>query len=190
MTSRLAALSRDELNEPQKEVYDDITGGIRGSIQGPFNAWLRSPALANSAQRLGEFCRYHTSLGPRLSEIAILVTARKYKSQVEWYLHAKMAIDAGHAPASIDAMLAGERPDFAAAPDAKADREFMVLDYSNELVETGHVSDDMHAKAIAMFGEQGVVELVGIIGYYHLVALTLNAFKVPLPDDGELPFPE
>ncbi|MBT3702662.1 MAG: carboxymuconolactone decarboxylase family protein [Alphaproteobacteria bacterium] len=190
MTSRLAALTRDDLNDPQKEVYDDITGGIRGSIQGPFNAWLRSPALANSAQKLGEFCRYHTTLGPRLSEIAILITARKYRAQVEWYLHSKIAMEAGHSQATIDAMLAGGRPDFAAAPDADVEKENMVHDYATELVADGRVSDDMHARALAIFGEQGVVELVGVIGYYHLVSLTLNAFNVPLPEGVEPPFAE
>jgi 4-carboxymuconolactone decarboxylase len=190
MSRRLAPLSRDDLTDPQKEVYDDIVGGVRGSIQGPFNAWLRSPALANSAQKLGEFCRFNTSLGPRLSEIAILITARKYKSQVEWYLHAQIAMEAGHAQATIDAMLAGERPDFAAAPDADPDRENMVHDYASELVEAGRVSDDMHARALAVFGEQGLVELVGVIGYYHMVSLTLNAFNVPLPEGVEPPFAE
>lgn len=190
MPSRLAALSRDDLTEPQKEVYDDITGGVRGSIQGPFNAWLRSPALANTAQKLGEFCRFNNSLGPRLSEIAILITARKYKVQVEWYLHAQIAMDAGHIQATIDALLAGERPDFAAAPGAEADRENMVYDYASELVANGRVSDAMHERALAMFGEEGVVDLVGVIGYYHLVSLTLNAFNVPLPDGVEPPFPD
>ena len=188
MTSRLAPLTRDELTPPQQEVYDDITGGVRGSIQGPFNAWLRSPKLANAAQKLGEFCRFNNSLGPRLSEIAILITARKYKSQVEWYLHAQIAMKAGHVQATIDAMLAGERPDFSAAPGADADKEYMVHDYANELVAQGRVSDKTHAKAIALFGEQGVVDLVGVIGYYHLVSLTLNAFNVPLPEGVESPF--
>jgi len=190
MTSRLEALSRDQLNEPQKEVYDDITGGIRGSIQGPFNAWLRSPPLANAAQKLGEFCRFHTSLGVRLSEIAILVTARKYKSQVEWYLHAQIAMEAGHSQATIDALLAGDRPDFGAVAGADVEKENMVLDYASELVDSGRISDDMHARALAVFGEQGLVELVGVIGYYHLVSLTLNAFNVPLPDGVEKPFAE
>jgi 4-carboxymuconolactone decarboxylase len=190
MTSRLADLTREDLTEPQKEVYDDIVGGARGSIQGPFNAWLRSPALANSAQKLGKFCRFDNSLGPRLSEIAILVTARKYKSQVEWYLHARIAMEAGHTQATIDALLAGERPDFAADPDAEADKENMVLDYANELVETGRISDKTHHKALLLFGETGLVDLVGVIGYYHLVSLTLNAFSVPLPEGVTAPFPD
>ena len=188
MTSRLAELTRENLTEPQKEVYDDIVGGVRGNLQGPFNAWLRSPAMANPAQKLGKFCRFDNSLGPRLSEIAILITARKYKSQVEWYLHAQIAMEAGHAQSTIDALLSGERPDFAAVPGAEADRENMVYDYANELVANGRVSDDMHARALAMFGETGLVELVGVIGYYHLVSLTLNAFNVPLPEGIEPPF--
>ena len=99
-------------------------------------------------------------------------------------------MDAGHAQATIDALKAGERPDFAAVPGADAERENMVHDYSVELVANGRVSDDTHQKALALLGEQGLVELVGVIGYYHLVSLTLNAFQVPLPDGGELPFPD
>ena len=188
--SRLAPLQPEEMTPQQKVVYEDIMAGPRGSMKGPFNAWLRSPALIDPAQKLGEFCRFRTSLGARLSEIAILVTARKFKCQVEWFLHARLAIEAGHSQATIDTLKAGNRPDFSSVPGGDTDKENMVYDYSVALVRDGRVNDETHTRAINLFGEQGVVELVGIIGYYHLVSLTLNAFNVPLPETGELPFPE
>lgn len=188
--SRLAPLQPSDMTSQQKDVYDDIIAGPRGSVKGPFNAWLRSPALVDPAQKLGEFCRFNNSLGSRLSEIAILITARKYRCQVEWFLHARLAIAAGHGQSTIDALLAGARPDFAAVPGSDAEKENMVYDYASVLVATGRVDDKTHARALGVFGEQGLVELVGIIGYYHLVSLTLNAFNVPLPEPGDLPFAE
>lgn len=189
-TSRLEPLQPSHMTPEQKVVYDDIMAGPRGSVQGPFNAWLRSPALIDPAQKLGEFCRFNNSLGTRLSEIAILITARKYRCQVEWFLHARLAMAAGHAQSTIDALLVGKRPDFAAVPGSDPEKEDMVYDYASVLVQEGRVDDETHARALAVFGEQGLVELVGVIGYYHLVSLTLNAFNVPLPEPGELPFPE
>jgi len=188
--SRLAPLQPSDMTPQQKDVFDDIIAGPRGSVKGPFNAWLRSPALVDPAQKLGEFCRFNNCLGPRLSEIAILITARKFRCQVEWFLHARLAMAAGHAQSTIDALLAGARPDFAVVPGCDAEKENMVYDYASLLVATGRVDDETHARALAVFGEQGLVELVGIIGYYHLVSLTLNAFNVPLPEPGDLPFAE
>ncbi len=182
MTSRLPLLDPKDMNDAQRAVYDDIMSGSRGSMQGPFNPWLRSPELADRAQKLGEYCRFNTILGPRLSEIAILLTARHWQSQFEWYAHAGLAKEAGHSDQTIAAIKAGTRPDF------ESDKEFMVFDYSRELIAKGRVSDDIHAKAVAVLSEQGVVEVVGVIGYYMLVSLTLNAFHVPLPDGVPLPF--
>lgn len=188
--SRLKPLQPEEMTPQQKDVYDDIIAGPRGSIQGPFNAWLRSPALVDPAQKLGEFCRFNNSLGSRLSEIAILITARKFRCQVEWFLHARMAVAAGHSQSTIDALKAGDRPDFAPVPGSDMEKENMVYDYATALVRDGRVDDETHARAVNVFGEKGLVDLVGIIGYYHLVSLTLNAFNVPLPEQGELPFPD
>jgi 4-carboxymuconolactone decarboxylase len=184
MTARFPPLDPEDMNDDQRVVYDDIMSGTRGSIQGPFNPWLRSPQLADKAQKLGEYCRFKTILGARLSEIAILLTARHWQSQVEWFLHAELAMAAGHTAETIAAIKAGTRPDF------ESDREGMVFDYARELIDTGRVSDATHARAIDVLGEQGVVDLVGVIGYYMLVSLTLNAFQVPLPDGEAMPFPD
>jgi 4-carboxymuconolactone decarboxylase len=182
MTSRLPLLDPKDMNADQRAVYDDIMSGARGSIQGPFNPWLRSPGLADPAQKLGEYCRFNTILGPRLTEIAILLTARHWKSQFEWYAHANLARDAGHTEQTIAAIKAGERPAF------DSDKEGLVFDYTRELIADGRTSDETHARALDLLSEQGVVELVGVIGYYMLVSLTLNAFHVPLPDGVTRPF--
>lgn len=184
MTSRLPLLDPNDMNADQRAVYDDIMSGARGSIQGPFNPWLRSPKLADRAQKLGEYCRFNTILGPRLSEIAILLTARHWQSQFEWYAHAGLARDAGHSDETIAAIKDGARPDFADY------REAMVFDYAHELIANGRVGDETHARAVELLSEQGVVEVVGVIGYYMLVSLTLNAFHVPLPEGVPLPFPD
>ncbi len=183
MSHRLPPLDPEVMSPEQRAVYDAIVGGVRGSISGPFNAWLRSPVMANLAQSLGEYCRYNTILGPRLSEIAILVVARHWQAQFEWYAHAKLAMEAGHTAETVAAIKSGERPDHL------AEKELLVYDYASELVGTGQTGNDIHGRAVDALGEQGVVELVGVIGYYMLVSLTLNAFHVPLPEGEPLPFP-
>jgi 4-carboxymuconolactone decarboxylase len=179
--SRLAPLEPARLTPEQKKVYDDILAGPRGGIGGPFAAWLRSPALADRAQKLGEFCRFNTSLPKRLSELAILMTARHWTAQFEWYAHARMAREAGLADAIIEAIRVRQRP------AAMQDDEAAIYDFCNEAYALHYVTDDTYARAIALFGEPTVVELVGVIGYYCLVSLTLNVFRMPLPDGVEEP---
>ncbi len=174
--SRLAPLVPEKLSAEQKKVYDDILAGPRGGIGGPFAAWLRSPQLADRAQKLGEFCRFGTSLPKRLSELAILMTARHWTAQFEWYAHARMAREAKLDETIIEAIRTHQRP-------AKmADDEAAIYDFCNEAYALHYVTDATYARAIAQFGEATVVELVGVIGYYCLVSLTLNIFKMPLPE--------
>lgn len=176
MSQRLTPLNPDTLSLRQREIYDDIVSR-RGRLGGPFPVWLRSPELAETAQKLGAYCRYDTSLAPILSELAILVVARHWRASVEWAIHAPIASKAGLTDAAIEAIRIGQRPNL---PDAKTS---IIYVYSKRLLEAGHVEDDLHDQAVAELGETGVVDLVALIGYYGLVALTLNAFKVPLPDD-------
>jgi len=178
--SRLEQLAPEKLSPEQKKIYDDIVSGPRGGIGGPFAAWLRSPQLADRAQKLGEFCRFNTSLPPRLSELAILMTGRHWTAQFEFWIHAKMAREAGLADDIIEAIRIRQRP-------AKmADDEAAIYDLCNEAYALHYVTDATYARAIALFGEPTVVELVGIMGYYCLVSLTLNVFRMPLPP-GEQP---
>ena len=173
--SRPGQLERAELNEEQARIYDAILES-RGSISGPFGVWLHSPELADRAQHLGEFVRYRTSLSPRLSELAILVTARFWDCQVEWSLHEPFAVESGLGEAIIDAIRHGR------APELGRDDERVVFDYVGELLNNRFVPDGVFDAAQEALGNTGVVELTGIVGYYSLVAQTLNAFQVPLPE--------
>ena len=173
--TRPGQLERAELSEEQARIYDAILES-RGSIAGPFGVWLHSPELADRAQSLGEFVRYRTSMAPRLSELAILVTARFWDCQVEWSLHEPFAVDSGLSQDIIDAVRHGRAPDFG------RDDERAVFDYVSELLGKHVVPDGVFSAAQKALGKTGVVELTGIVGYYSLVAQTLNAFQVPVPE--------
>ena len=172
--SRPGELERAELSEEQARIYDAIVES-RGSIAGPFGIWLRSPDLADRAQSLGEFVRYRTSMKPRLSELAILVTARFWDCQVEWTLHEPFAVESGLREDIIDAVRNRRDPEFV------REDERAVYDYVNELLKNRFVPDDAFNAVQEAFDKTGVVELTGIVGYYSLVAQTLNAFQVPVP---------
>ena len=174
--SRFRQLDRNDLDAEQTRIYDDIVAS-RGSIDGPFRTWLHSPELADRAQKLGEFARYRTSLGPRLSELAILVTARFWDCQVEWSLHEPPAIEAGLNRNTIDAIRHSQYPEF----NRKDERA--VYDYTSELLYNRFVQDRSFAAAAEELGKTGVVELAGLVGYYSMVALTLNGFQVPVPEN-------
>jgi len=137
--------------------------------------FLRSPRLGDLAQQLGAEVRFHSSLPTRLNEMAILLTARHWTSQYEWYAHKPRAIQAGLNAAIVDAIAAGRRP-AAMAADEEA-----LYNFATELLETKEVTDPTFAAAIRTFGERGVVDAIGVIGYYHLVSMALNVDRYPLP---------
>lgn len=173
---RVRDLSREQMDDAQRRVADEAIAGKRGRMPGPLRVWIHSPQLGAHAQRLGEFLRYSTTLGPRLSELAILVTARVWTAHYEWFAHKREALKAGLEPEIIDAVARRKVPSF---PDAQAKA---VYDYAVALHETHQVPQAVHDAAMAAIGERGVVELVGLLGYYTLVAMTLNAFDFGLPD--------
>lgn len=179
--ARLKPIADDKMTAEQAAVRDAIVAGPRGGLGGPFHSWLRSPDLANRAQALGEFCRFNTSFPPRLSELAILITARRTKAQFEWYAHAPIALKAGLSESIIEAIRRNETPHFTAAD------EQAVYDFVRALQHTSHVGDAAFQAVVNLFGEKGAVELVGISGYYTLVAYTLNTFEVSLPSGEPLP---
>ncbi len=179
--ARLSDLNRGEMDEEQGRIADEIAAGPRGGLRGPFRAWLRSPTLADRAQKLGEFCRYNSSLPPQLSELAILVTARHWRAQYEWFAHAKIASEAGVADEVIEAIRTGGTPEVADPGQA------LVYDFAREYYATSRVGEATYARAVAQLGEPGVVDLVAIMGYYGLVAMTLNVFDMPLPEGEPLP---
>ena len=151
-------------------------------IGGPFAPWLRSPDFADLAQRLGAFARYGTALEPRLSELAIIVVGAAWKADYEFAAHGPMAIRAGVSPDVVEAVARGEVPRF------ERSDERIVYEFARELVESREVADERYAAAADLLGEAGTVELVGILGYYTLVCMTLNAFEVPLGEGMVPPF--
>ncbi|MES2264722.1 MAG: carboxymuconolactone decarboxylase family protein [Pseudomonadota bacterium] len=163
------------MNERQQQVFDATVSGLRGKAPAPLAAWLVSPELASRAQHLGEFVRYSTSLSANLSELAILVTARYWTSHYEWYAHKKEALKAGLDEYIIDCIAARTVPEFV------DQQERVVYQLSNCLHLNHMVSEEIYAEAVDLLGEKGVVELVGIIGYYTFVAMTLNVFEIGLP---------
>ncbi|AVE04434.1 MULTISPECIES: carboxymuconolactone decarboxylase family protein [Pseudomonas] len=182
--SRLSELTEASMSDAQRAVLKEILAGPRGNLDGPFLAWIHSPQLANHAQRLGAFCRYGTQLELRLTELAILFTAAWWQSQAEWQIHEPIARSAGVTDAVIEALQQQ------AAPPFTREDEALVYRLGKTLYETRRIDDALYAQAIAAFGEPAVVELVGVFGYYALVAMTLNVFAVRRDTDAPLPFVE
>lgn len=184
MYSRLSELQPETMSLKQKEVLAEILRGPRQNLDGPFLAWIHSPELANHAQRLGAFCRYHSSIPLRLSELAILSTAALWQSQAEWLIHEPIALENGLNKEVVDALRAGREPDF------EDEQERVVYRLTQSLYQTRRVPDPLYQHACQLFGETALVELVGILGYYAMVAMTLNVFEVRLQTDRPLPFTE
>jgi 4-carboxymuconolactone decarboxylase len=172
----LPATREDLSTDAQREVWDRVVSGPRGRVVGPLRAAIHAPGLARAWSALGEALRFNTSLGKRLAELAIIVTGRRWSAQVEWHVHAQAAAEAGLEPDIIAAIRDGAPPRFAQPDDA------LVYDYARLLLRDGDVPDALHAAATARFGVQGVVELTALVGYYSMVAMTLNAHAIPLPD--------
>jgi 4-carboxymuconolactone decarboxylase len=170
---RLPPLAADALTGAQRAVADAIARGPRGGVYGPFVPLLRSPELADCAQRMGEYLRYRSAIGTRLSELAILVIARQWNQAVEWAIHMPIAEKTGIARATIEAIAARRRP---GAMDAD---EAIVHDFCVELARDKGVSEGTYDRALARFGEHGVVDLAGINGYYTLLAMVMNVAGTP-----------
>ncbi|MBM3597420.1 MAG: carboxymuconolactone decarboxylase family protein [Alphaproteobacteria bacterium] len=173
---RIDLIPLDRMDAAQRRIHDEAVAGKRGRLPAPLAAWLHSPPMAEHAQRLGAFLRYDTSLSPALSELAILVTARAWTSHYEWYAHKKEALKAGVDAAAIDAIAERRRP---ALTDPAAEA---VYDYATALHERHVVTDEIHGRARRHLGERGIVELIGLLGYYTLISMTLNALEIGLPE--------
>ena len=179
---RMPEIPIDKMSPAQRGVADAIMSGPRKSIGGPFNAWLRSPELADRLQKVGEYVRFNSSLDKRVNEMAILMTAQAWGSQYEWYAHAPLALKAGLDPAIISAIGAGRKP------DNMKDDEAIVWEFTTQLRRDRGVDDAIYARALEKFGERGIIDLVGVNGYYDVVSMTLNVAQVKAPADAELPF--
>jgi len=183
---RLPELAEASLTAEQKALAESIKSGPRGQFKmaGPFAIYLHSPAFGELAQRLGGHLRFKTSVSPRLMEFAILVTAAHWKAQYEWAMHAPMAEKQGVKPQTVRDLQAG-RPPKSAPRDETA-----IYAFVKELYAKRRVSKPVFNRVYKLLGEAGTVELVGILGYYAMVSMTLNTFMAPLPEDIKAPFKE
>ena len=185
--TRLAQLKEEDLNTAQQALLESLRAGPRGkslTLRGPFAAWMHAPEFGQLAQALGAHARYKTALEPRLSEFAILCTARFWKAQYEWFAHGPMALKAGVKPKVIEDLRKGRAP--ASAPkDERA-----IYAFVQELYKTRRVSNQAYKRVRAFLNDAAMVELVGILGYYTLISMTLNVFHMLPPENEKLPFAE
>ena len=179
---RIPELDVAKLSPEQRRVHDAIVSGPRGKVEGPLKIWLQSPKFAERAQELGLHCRFNSGLPPRLSELAILLTGAYWKAGFEWWAHAPMALKAGLDREAIEAIRVGRKPVLARADEAA------VYAFASELIRNRRVADATYRLAVAELGRTGVVALVGILGYYALISMTINAFEVSLPEGTADPF--
>ena len=184
---RLPIPSEDQLAPAQRALLQSIRSGPRGgstTIRGPFAVFLHAPAFGELAQRLGGHCRFNTGVPPRLSEFAILVTARLWRAQYEWFAHVPQAERAGVKPETIRDLHKGR------VPKAAPKDERTIYDFIQELYKTRRVSDKTFSRVRALLGDAATVELVGILGYYVLISMILNVFRMSPPPGEALPFAE
>ena len=181
---RLPVLTEDKLDDAQRALLQSMRAGPRGArvkLGGPFGVYMHAPQYGDLTQQLGAFVRFNTSVEPRLSEFAILCTARIWRAQYEWHAHAPIAEKAGVKPDAIRDIKAGRVPK-KAAKDERAIYEFV-----QELYKKRRVSERTYKRVQAALGDKATVELVGILGYYTAVSMILNVFNVPLPE-GAAPY--
>ena len=172
---RFKPLTYEEMTPEQRMTTDNILGGERGSMHGPYNVMLRSPEMGDLAQKFGAHIRFSSSLSKKLNELAILMTAKAWKSPFVWYAHRNFGIAAGLNAHTIDSLASGQRP--AMDPD-----ETIIFEFCEELLNTRRVSDATFDRAKERFGERGIVDLIGVMGYYQLVSMLLNVDRYPLPE--------
>jgi 4-carboxymuconolactone decarboxylase len=178
---RFPEIKREQMTEAQKRVYEEIAS-LRGGVRGPFGVLLRSPELADRWQRLGEYVRFKTSLPPRLNEFAILITARFWGSEYEWYAHRPLAIKGGLAESIAEDLARNRRP-----ANMKPDEE-LVYDFCTTLHREHFVGDSLFKRALETLGERGVIDLIAVNGFYGAVSMVLNAAEIPIPPDGKSPW--
>jgi 4-carboxymuconolactone decarboxylase len=173
---RLPDIDEAKLSSAQKHLYDEIKR-VRGQVRGPFAVWLRNPELAEYTLKLQDMFASRVSLERRLVQLMILVSARLATAQFAWYVHEPHALKLGISPDVIEAIRERRTPAFT------RDDERLVYDITLELNKTRSLSEENFNRGMAMFGEQKLVELVGAVGFYSMVAMTLNAFDVPVPEE-------
>jgi 4-carboxymuconolactone decarboxylase len=181
---RMPPIPRDRLTDAQRTAADELIAGPRKGVKGPFIALIRSPEMMARLQKVGEFLRFQSSLPVRVSEFATLVVARQWTQQFEWFTHVPLAIEAGTARETIDALRQGQRP------AAMSRQEALVYDFVTELTASKSVSDALYGECVDSLAEQGVLELIGLVGYFTLISMVLNVARTPAqPVEGVAPLP-
>jgi 4-carboxymuconolactone decarboxylase len=171
--SRLPQLIYDDMSPAQQQLHDEILAGPRTRIAGPMHAWFLNPDYGTLIQKVGAFCRYETSLPPRLSELAIIIVARYWSADVEWFAHSAIALENDIAQTTVEAIEQDQRPDFENGDEA------VIYDLTKSILETKRVSEELYQKAISDLGEKTLLDLTAIIGYYCNIAVQLNVFDIP-----------
>jgi 4-carboxymuconolactone decarboxylase len=173
MSERMPPLPSEAMSEEQRSAAAELSAGPRGGVRGPFIALLRSPELMRRLQKVGEYLRYQSALERRLGEFAMLIVARRLTQQFEWQMHYPLAIEAGLAKETADALAHGARP------GAMREDEATVYDFCSELLHVHGVAEETYQKAAARLGERGIVDLVGLVGYFIMVSLVMNVAHTP-----------
>ncbi len=184
---RMPPLDDASLTEAQRKAAAALAAGPRGGVRGPFIPLLRSPELMDRLQRVGEYLRYHSVLPRKVSEFVVLVTAREWTQQFEWSVHVPAAMQAGLEPAIVEALAEGRRP------CSMAEEEEIAYEVCDELFRTHGISERTYQRAVASFGEQGLIDLLGVVGYFTTVSMVMNVARTPPPENDALqpltPFP-
>jgi 4-carboxymuconolactone decarboxylase len=178
MSARFKPLSQHDMTLDQQRVAQAIAGGQRGGLRGPFHALLRCPELADRVRHLGDYVRFESTVPATLRELAILLVARFWSAHYEWNAHRRHAATAGLDPGIADAIELGRRPAMMSTDEA------LVYDFVSELLIDRDISDTTFHAALARFGEQTIVELIGVAGYYGFISLVLNANRTPVAEGG------
>jgi 4-carboxymuconolactone decarboxylase len=180
-SDRMPPIPKEQWTDAQKQAAAEFARSRKQEVFGPFAVMLRSPEVMLRASAMGEYMRYGTVLPARLNELIILITARHWTQQFEWHVHQPAALNAGLDPDIVSAVAEGHRP--ARMPEHEA----IVYDFASELLRSQNVSDAVYARAVAAFGEQGVIDMVGVAGYYSLLSMMMNTARTPVPADSPAP---
>ena len=173
---RMPPIAADKLTDAQKKAAEAFAEGRGYAVRGPFVPLIRSPEVMLRAKQMGDYLRFKSTLGPRLNEMVILITAREWTQQYEWHAHLPFALKAGLRREIADAIAEGHRP------AGMAEDEEIAYDMATEILRQKRVSDPTYRRALARFGEQGVIDLLGVVGYYNFLAIVMNATRTGMPE--------
>jgi len=181
LPERMPEIPKEKMTEAQKQAAAELVAGPRGDVRGPFVALLRSPEFMRRVQKVGEYVRYICPLDKRINEFAAIIAARHWSQQFEWWAHYRQALAAGLTREIADAVGEGRRP------AGMAEDEEIVYELLTEVLNNKGASDATYARAVAKFGEQGVIDVLGVAGYYALLAMVMNVARTAVPEGSPLP---